>query len=661
LVQSVIIEFEDENLQVHASNLLRISKPLLDWYFDDDLIQRGFLEDKDIPIWTTPKQKKILKSRCKLFYGHYRLLKSREQDGWMGPTEPVKLYKYADQYLYNKGKPGVDKNTELTERLRHSTKLSFETKYILRIFDAILINSWRVIQAIEMLNDFNQDDDQRASHLRRRLRDLTIDDFTLDFSINYLRELRVRTSSVDNADLPIVIRGNAVDDLQQIYSRTDQDVLRRFSEYKARTRVWPKKREPVGYFAKPGILKDIRLYKSRGVEHKLERAPVTARNPRGRHQCRLCFVGKTAGGRFERNSIYLCSICEVPLCTTPFDRTLFGSKSCFQRWHEAKDLVREQHKCQDRLIQLRRRERGNANLIIPNAQETEPEAEQGVPDEVGIEDVGEEELATEITTPAVRREQGRRNQHWTETNASTTSNKSRKVRRSRRQIEQDQRKEMVSKLTEKLEQGEDRNTDSDADDFVDDSSEDSFDRLVEKQIGGGQAKETSVARMPAKPTSELDDDEGTLADVMKVIDLDYNRNPDVIDLEDNRKPSATTRIPPKQPNKSAKVTNVFEHRKPPVQPSFFSRTASILARAIEAVSPQRPVYTRASTIGTEIAAAIAKETADEEDRMIEEDDNNKGNNRKRKQQGDDSDTSSRPVTRSKTQQEKKSNRSTRKK
>ncbi|KAG7370170.1 hypothetical protein IV203_027916 [Nitzschia inconspicua] len=70
------------------------------------------------------------------------------RDGTMKPTKPLLLYKHSAQHRYNKQKPGLDMNTELSDKVAFNSKGSFESKYVFRMMDAILVNAWRAHQAV---------------------------------------------------------------------------------------------------------------------------------------------------------------------------------------------------------------------------------------------------------------------------------------------------------------------------------------------------------------------------------------------------------------------------------------------------------------------------------------------------------------------------------
>ena len=67
------------------------------------------------------------------------------------PMLPVQLYKHNQQIRYNQGKPGLDKNTEVSLRVSFTSNLTFESKYILSIIDRILVNAWRAETSITVI------------------------------------------------------------------------------------------------------------------------------------------------------------------------------------------------------------------------------------------------------------------------------------------------------------------------------------------------------------------------------------------------------------------------------------------------------------------------------------------------------------------------------
>jgi hypothetical protein len=84
--------------------------------------------------------KKILKSRCELWYAYYKKLKGdRTGPSCFLPMPPLILFKLASRFVYNKGKGGLDNGTEQEARIRPKVKVAFETKYILRMVSAVVM------------------------------------------------------------------------------------------------------------------------------------------------------------------------------------------------------------------------------------------------------------------------------------------------------------------------------------------------------------------------------------------------------------------------------------------------------------------------------------------------------------------------------------------
>jgi hypothetical protein len=127
--------------------------------FNPNIVEQGYLTTEDFPSWVVAREsmdlKAILMSRCKLWYAFYKKLKgNRSGPGCFIPMPPLNLFKLASQFVYNKGKGGLDKGTEQEARIRPKVKVAFEGKYILRMISAIVINAWRSEQACTLLRPF---------------------------------------------------------------------------------------------------------------------------------------------------------------------------------------------------------------------------------------------------------------------------------------------------------------------------------------------------------------------------------------------------------------------------------------------------------------------------------------------------------------------------
>ena len=113
------------------------------------------------------------------------------------PLRTVYVFKHGYFQRYNKGKWGLDKSTELREFLRPKTLMPFEPKYLYVILACILVNLWRVEQAITIVKPFilqyrSNNDGQNPSifQLRRALNELPFQDFVRQFTFHCLQELQ---------------------------------------------------------------------------------------------------------------------------------------------------------------------------------------------------------------------------------------------------------------------------------------------------------------------------------------------------------------------------------------------------------------------------------------------------------------------------------------
>ncbi|KAG7338645.1 hypothetical protein IV203_020733 [Nitzschia inconspicua] len=312
IVQIVVIKISTEQRDEYAENLCKVVNPLLGWLHSEDVIARGILMDSDFPDWVTDPQRRILKTRAKLYYGHLKLITTEEGD--LRPTKPVSIYKHSTQYRYNKHKPGLDKNTEISDRVAFHTTGPFEAKYVFRMLDAVMVNAWRAYQAVTVISPWLR---ALGSH----------------------PSLAQKAIPLFPADVPQEER-----EVRQFKSE--------FSEYK-RKHGWPIRKFALKKFASDPFLKKLRLCTF--VDHRPQRIrdvqPVIRENGTSqkvvRRKCVLCFVpGKMIPGtstikskEIANNSTYMCPTCMVVLCKKTVGNS--GAKSCHTLWHERHNLEAE--------------------------------------------------------------------------------------------------------------------------------------------------------------------------------------------------------------------------------------------------------------------------------------------------------------------------------
>ncbi|KAL7522923.1 hypothetical protein ACHAWX_007688 [Stephanocyclus meneghinianus] len=85
-------------------------------------------------------------------------------------------------------------------------------------------------------------------------------------------------------------------------------------------------------------LQKIRLHRTEKHAHVPVRIPRTDKNKEGRLICKLC-----SGGKCNRNTTWMCSTCEVPLCIDTVDGD--GEQTHHVRWHRCVDLREEHFRC----------------------------------------------------------------------------------------------------------------------------------------------------------------------------------------------------------------------------------------------------------------------------------------------------------------------------
>ena len=187
IVQIIICKISVENIATHSLNLRDWGSRLLDWLYNPIIVNRVFCVEEDFPPWVSLKQKEIIISRSYLWYGYYKFLQN--DDGDFMPSVPLKLFKNAHQLNYNKGKGGLDKATEQEALLRVRSKLSFESKYVVRMINAILVNTWRSFIAMKFRDwcHGKNEDDLSVTKIRKFTQKFPLIDFTANLSESFLK------------------------------------------------------------------------------------------------------------------------------------------------------------------------------------------------------------------------------------------------------------------------------------------------------------------------------------------------------------------------------------------------------------------------------------------------------------------------------------------
>lgn len=332
ITQLVFITFTTSIKRTHASKVKKIAEPLLGWMYNENLIRRGYCMDTDFPDWFPMDSQRVIRSRCPLWFAAYRKI----ADIHHGPMLPLNLFKQSVQFVYNKGKGGLDKATELEERIRPRLNVSFESKYIVRLINAIVVNLWRVHQAFE-IRPIITESELSVKRIRCRLYEMPIQDFAYELGTSLLIVLFMETATTKS----IPTNDGLIPSDQH-----NQEMLGIISNMKSRNNL-PLKRNTVRQFDYEP-LKKLRLYQSSIINHALVSNKDGSNNtPKCiRRRCALC-----SSTTNKRDTSYQCTICCVPLCMTVINSG--DSKSCFEKWHTLQELRREQLRRRSILAQKR--------------------------------------------------------------------------------------------------------------------------------------------------------------------------------------------------------------------------------------------------------------------------------------------------------------------
>ena len=164
---------------------------------------------------------------------------------------PVRIYKHYQQVRYNISKPDLDKNTEIGLKVGFSKPLSFEAKYVFLMLDRILINCWRVDNAVMLMRPWilaSRKNIPTFTHIRTKFTNQSrIDDYVLNFAETYLYNLHSSHCSETVGRVIVVIHYTPK------LTPNDKVVLSVIQKYRSLDK-WPTKRKRLNFLIKTYIL-----------------------------------------------------------------------------------------------------------------------------------------------------------------------------------------------------------------------------------------------------------------------------------------------------------------------------------------------------------------------------------------------------------------------
>jgi hypothetical protein len=311
------------------------------------------------------------------------------------PFQPVGTLKHFYQYNYNHGKWGVDKSTELADHLSvDGLKLCFESEYILRMVQGIVVSLWRTRQARDIVRPFvarykEKNDNQLPSITQIRnlcYRKMRLDPFVFRLGIELVKLLQSRRYIESSNPLFAnnVQNQNRVNTALGATGVADREFQNAIRERLAKKR-WPVLTKKLNTFSDNDTLNRFRRHVSVMFPHNRVANPMVANKKNGseimvvsRQKCVLCLKGSTG-----RKTMYMCDTCKVPLCTRVLRGEAKTAPTHFALWHSCNDLKAERNRCHTALKQSSK------------ATEDDDDEEMGSnPDEATVDD-------TETEVPAL--------------------------------------------------------------------------------------------------------------------------------------------------------------------------------------------------------------------------------------------------------------------
>jgi len=392
IVQILFVEFSDEQKRDYSEILLRLAKPLSLWIFNRDAIERGYLEEGDCPIWIKSDQYEIIKSRFKLWSALWRLVNEN------GPLMPLGMLKLSINFDYNKGKWGLDMCTENYHKICFdAVSLLLEGKYVLRLFDGVVGNSWKCEQGRAVIKPYV--DRFKARHngalpssaqIRSKAKLLSLDDYVYKVALQWLESLeRERISLVYAQDIRRFFNASPRRQICQSGIASGADEIVQIIDDRRSKDQWPPKTKRAQQFATDLQLKKVRLFKNNVIVHTEQLFEKTVKCKTGLKSCAMCSIKNNT-----RMIRWHCSICVVPLCT----KVQEGFElSCFDAWHSVENLTAECKKRQD----ASKSSRNTKRAAKRTREEFDNEEGSEEAEDDGEEDGGElvEDLEDLITSP----------------------------------------------------------------------------------------------------------------------------------------------------------------------------------------------------------------------------------------------------------------------
>jgi len=229
-------------------------------------------------------------------------------------------------------KGGLDANTQQYISIRPNVKVSFEQKYVIRLILAIVSNSWRAFQLLQLDSNIEE---LQFSQVRKKLQNskVKLTKFNFDLAMALIRSADDRSASnvlrASEAMEPCVATTIRAVEEPTEFEREPTTLRDRLLAER-----WPL-RYKVKVFNRNETFVELRLTHNNSFQHHCTKIIEN----HGKNHCALCY---------HRQTQYGCSLCKVLLCRTPTTKvTQEGVRhrdSCFNKWHSKRDIEAERKK-----------------------------------------------------------------------------------------------------------------------------------------------------------------------------------------------------------------------------------------------------------------------------------------------------------------------------
>ena len=247
-----------------------------------------------------------------------------------------------------------------------------------------------MLSAVKQLQHMQRQQSQLILHMRGMIHDLQVLQCKPDYNIantsakrtskeSWQKTVRSSTAHPTRVQTELITAQLASMDAEP-RNTTDEEVDFIVHNKREQNQCWPVHR--LKKWIEDEDLQKIRMHRSMKHNHVPIRIPRTDKNKEGRLICKLC-----SGGKCNRNTTWMCSTCEVPLCIDLVDGD--STQTHHVLWHMARDLREEHERCNAMLRERRiEKKRGSSERVSESGHDVEQVAKRERLEMAGMIGVG---------------------------------------------------------------------------------------------------------------------------------------------------------------------------------------------------------------------------------------------------------------------------------